>query len=404
MSFCKSDQERLLKTDKITSLANPLSHLSANEIEKLYQRYLEGERTSALIAEFEIHTDSNSILKLLPAIERNDLVCPHCGSNAIQRRAARLGLPPHPQCKKCDHLYVSKGQFCGCGSCGKAYVRDLNGAGNNIRVPYTTLTSREKMLLMGVLMLANEWDTTSFLIDQRRRQQQKLAPTIEAQNKYVRELFQRRIIIVSQSTLSQHINVTYESGSLEYLQWVPNISLASGSDDALSIDSLKAVLSNELIGKRHSIGSDLYQLMYEIAIEELIEYLINQIASTRLVFNALEVTREAFDTLLETKSVSDIFGFIRKGVRQADQVLGTESLRVTPQAGDLVPMKIWHAAEYFESRPHHYQHKSFPRMKRLRICRLSEVIYDLILKDPDGAFKTPLPQYIKSVMSSKQDR
>lgn len=66
-------------------IADPLGHLSVEQVESIYQRYLEGEKVRDLFTEFYIKTNVNSLLPLLPHLERKDLTCPHCASHATQK-------------------------------------------------------------------------------------------------------------------------------------------------------------------------------------------------------------------------------------------------------------------------------------------------------------------------------
>ena len=380
------------------SPADPLAHLSSAQIEEIYRRYLEGDRTSDLIKEFEIKTNLNSLLKLLPHIQHNDLICPYCGETATQRRAAKNSPAPQPGCTGCKHVYTSPEEYCSCVGCSHAYVRELNGEGMNCRVLYGELTRREKIILLAALRLANDWDTTSFSVTQLQRWDPKLAPTPEYHNQCMTELFQHGIVIVSQETHPQHLDFHRRYQRLDYVSWAPNVCLVESTTQALDIAQLQQVLSADLLHKKDDLAPGIIEMMYEIAIEELMEYLLDQVSKTRLVFNAFPSTRAMLRSLLPSKSISDIFGFIWKAVRQADDALDAKTLKGAPHAGNLIPSKINQAADYFESRPPTYQHKDYFRMKHLGICQVSQVIYGLILNDPDGAFKTPLPRYVEEVM------
>lgn len=378
--------------------ADPLNHLSAAQIEEIYLRYLDGEKTSDLIKEFEIKTNLNSLLKLLPHIEHKDLICPYCEATATQRRAAKNSPAPQPACTGCKHVYASRDDYCSCAGCSHAYIRELNGVGMHRRVPYAELTIREKIILLSALTLANEWDTTSFSVAQIQWWDPKLAPTREYHDQCINELFQRGIVIVSDDTHPQHLDFHRKYQRLDYVSWKPNVSLEKDSTQPLDIAQMQLVLCEDFRNKKEDLASVMIEMMYEIAIEELMEYLLDKVSKTRLVFKALPSARATLRSLLPSKSISDIFGFIWKAVKQAEDALGSKTLKGAPHAGNLIPSKITQAADYFESCPSTYKHKDYFRMKHLGICQLSKVIYGLILDDHDGAFKMPLPRYIDEVM------
>lgn len=48
------------------NIANAIKHLSLDEIEELYQRYLDGEKNSVLIEDYKININPNKLIKVLP--------------------------------------------------------------------------------------------------------------------------------------------------------------------------------------------------------------------------------------------------------------------------------------------------------------------------------------------------
>jgi hypothetical protein len=95
--------------------------------------------------------------------------------------------------------------------------------------------------------------------------------------------------------------------------------------------------------------------------------------------------------LLASSSISNIFSFIWKAVKQADNSLEKGTVKGATHAGNRIPSAIVRAAEAEKQ-------NEYERLKQSRICQISEVIYSLILDDPDGSFKVPLPRYTAEVM------
>ncbi|WRH94501.1 hypothetical protein RCC30_12050 [Pseudomonas fluorescens] len=69
--------------------AQEIRHLSEEQVEALYQRYLNGEKTADLIAEYKLADTVRSVLKVLPPIVSADLRCPYCDLPMWMRRPAR---------------------------------------------------------------------------------------------------------------------------------------------------------------------------------------------------------------------------------------------------------------------------------------------------------------------------
>ena len=108
-------------------------HLDEEAIEHLYQRYLAGEKTSDLLAEYKISKTVRSLLKVLPPLLSKDLKCPYCDLPMWSRRHAR-GTPasqrPTYQCVRCEHRHLPLGHYgrrssCKCTRCYQAHQQEL---------------------------------------------------------------------------------------------------------------------------------------------------------------------------------------------------------------------------------------------------------------------------------------
>ncbi|WP_377706141.1 hypothetical protein ACFMKY_16825 [Pseudomonas protegens] len=372
-------------------ITDPLGHLSAEQVENIYQRYLQGEKVSELLNEFSIKSNVNSLLPLLPHLERKDLSCPHCTAHATQKRAARNRTAYRPVCTGCDHTYaIYRDDTCGCSGCVSEYLGQLNGDGMHCRVPYEGLTLREKVILLAALMMAGPADVTCLSFVQLQRWHRRLAPTSGYQDKCIKELFSRRIILVSPETSLDALDFYRKYERYDFLWWIPNVS-DNADGIALDIQSLQMLIAYDLDRNKAELEPVLKELIYEIAEEELIEYLNYRVESASVIFKAERATREVLRPLLASSSVSNIFSIIWKAVKQADKSLEKGVFKGATHAGNWIPSAIVRVAE--EEKQYEYD-----RLKGSKICQISEVIYSLILDDPDGSFKMPLPRYTAEVM------
>ncbi|WP_210558273.1 MULTISPECIES: hypothetical protein [unclassified Pseudomonas] len=375
-----------------------LAHLSSAQIEEIYQRYLTGEKTCDLIKEFNIETNLNSLLKLLPPIERHDLICPYCTSPATERRRPKTGGRPAPACTGCAHVYETRGEWCGCDGCRHEYISTLNGDGIQRRVPYPELTIREKVTLLSALALTKYWQTSYFSFYQLRVKDPKFAPTSDYHLRCRSELFNKKIILVSEESSHEQLKYSREFDNLDILLWRPNVSISSATGAPLDIDELQMILSDDLAETGVDAAPALIELMYDLAIEELMEYLANQVEMSSVKFKAWPSTREILKSLLPSKSLSNIFLFIWQAVKSADEAFRNKRTNGATHAGNLIPANISKAAEAFEARDPKKSSVEFKRLSHLKLSELSKTIYELILRDHDGAFKIPLPRYIDEVM------
>jgi hypothetical protein len=223
-----------------------LDHQSPSQINEIYVRYLKGEKTADLIKEYDVKTTSNSLLKLLPPIERHDLLCPHCSSPAIQRRRPKTGAIPEPFCSGCSHAYESRGRWCGCDGCRHEYIAVLNGNPQQTPILYSELTFREKAILLSVLMLTKTWETSYFSFQHWNSKDPKLSPTPEHRLHCQRALFDRRIILIAEETSHDQLQLNRQYGIPDNLLWRPNIS-SDETSELLDIDELQTILSDDLV-------------------------------------------------------------------------------------------------------------------------------------------------------------
>src|SRR5690606_30297640 len=65
-------QKRTFAMTRYFDRAEEIRHLSDEQIEEIYKRYLEGEKTSQLMEQFQIPSTVRSLLKVLPPIVSTD--------------------------------------------------------------------------------------------------------------------------------------------------------------------------------------------------------------------------------------------------------------------------------------------------------------------------------------------
>lgn len=382
----------------VEPLIDPMAHLSPAQIEEIYKRYFAGEKTGDLIREFDVKTNLSSLLKLFPLVSRADLTCPYCSSPATQRRRAKLGQIPLPACTGCAHVYETFDGRCGCEGCRHAFINKSNGEGLKVRIPYADLTIREKIILLSALTMENDLGRTSFSIYQLQKHDPKFAPTPAFYAHCQNKLFARKIILISEETTHSTLELCGMHEFTDFLLWRPNVSASDETGKPLEIDLLRICLWNEFSEIKTEYGAALIELMYELAIEELMEYLAHMVSLCSVNFKAWAAARSALKSLLPSKSISEIFGFIWGAVKGAEKAIGRKNINGAAHAGNLIPSNIIQAAEAFEARPPKQGHREFFRLSHIKPSQISNTIYKLILGDKDGAFKIPLPRYISEIM------
>jgi hypothetical protein len=99
-----------------------LSHLKKEEIDELIQRYYNGEKVNALIAEFKIDTKTTSLNKLFPPKICDNIYCPYCENEhmvLMHESRNNSSIKPTPQCSVCNHITGAYWD-CDCSNCRQA--------------------------------------------------------------------------------------------------------------------------------------------------------------------------------------------------------------------------------------------------------------------------------------------
>lgn len=93
-----------------------LSHLSQQQIESLVERYISGEKATALIEDYSIATTPSNLVNLLPPTICAELTCPYCENENLVRKitARRSYSSEEPRCPNCGHI---ESGYCRCSNC-----------------------------------------------------------------------------------------------------------------------------------------------------------------------------------------------------------------------------------------------------------------------------------------------
>ena len=389
-------------------LAPEVSHLSTEQIEELYQKYLSGVKNSELIEEFSIETNPNKLIKLLPPQIRDDCYCDYCGLPMQQKRKSKGGYSSsHPiECSTCDHKVYENSysnQQCRCQQCAQKRleakrVKELEDREKiesyysieSIQpLPYSSLSFLEKLILLTLFRdhTDGEFDCILSLNDSVRID--PLCPTESMTNEFINHLYEAEVIIVDPN--SRFSAFSEEKGFESFypfrVQWIPNISIDEGTRADLKTLHL-AIYRDLRESDKRSWGEELYSLLYLVATEEVLQYLYYKADELDVQFGADKKAREVILVLLENFSVSQIYYFVRKAVDNAHLFYSKGYSTGKKHAGNTIPNKMMSLGE----RALKEEWSMYPS-SRVSACprsALSKVLFDLLLEDEDAGFtKSP---------------
>ncbi|MNQ59566.1 hypothetical protein D3C85_738160 [compost metagenome] len=385
-----------------------VKHLSEPEIEVLYQRYLAGEKTSHLIAEYKIPGAVRSLLRVLPPLLSKELKCPYCDLPMWVKRHARgtpESLRPPFQCVRCEHRVYPHGPYsrhmaCSCTTCYKVRQQALSAQAQRDRdelvrqygvcrepVPYATLSFVQKLTLLAVLDAGKPGTDSIAPLDASTRNE-ALAPSEAISEDLLKKFHEAGVLRVDPESDIHAFERAAGCRIRNFLavRWLPNVALEAG--ECSTRDALYRALYQELSGRvQPAWKSELYNLMFNLAREESLAYIRVLASEVNFVFGAENRAESVVGQLLQDFSVSEIYYFARIAVKNAAHFYATGNSKGRNHASNTIPGNMLSTAQ---SALADNWRKSAYRDPRVAQSALHRLLYDVVLKDSGAGFsKSP---------------
>lgn len=405
--------------------AEEIRHLSDEQIEEIYKRYLEGEKTAVLMAEFKIPATVRSLLKVLPPVISADLSCPYCKLPMWVRRHARgtpLSLRSTFKCVRCEHQQSLPGTntrhtTCSCTECFKVRQQQLAARATRDRlelearygarcpaVPYANLGFVQKLTLLA--LLDDGYGATVEWIAPLNApsREELLALTFEAREELLKGLHEAGVLAVSTDSDINAFDRSEGCNIREYsaVRWLPSVTLDGVTRCAR--ENLYQVLYQELSGSvKAAWKSEIYSLVFSLAREASIQYIRVLAAEVDFAFTAEARAEEVVGQLLQDFSVSQLYYFARLAVRNAVHFYATGNSKGRSHASNTIPRNMLGTAQDALARN---WRKNAHRDARVPQTALQRLLYDVVLKDSGAGFsKSPgmywrdelVPQFFSAV-------
>ncbi|MNM20836.1 hypothetical protein D3C81_311780 [compost metagenome] len=398
-------------SDKMSERSE-VSHLSEEQVEELYQRYISGERNADLVAEYKLSISPNSLIKIFPPVQLDAVFCPYCCVQMYERRKSKADLAAGitvGYCQTCDHKYYT-GRYpgnkrqCGCGSCEGERLRDqLNKdqiAREKIReywrplvsnaIPYEDLEMREKIYLLSLINAQADLNSSRVSSVLERRRDVWLAPSQTLESEVLELLYRRRIIVVDpESPLFAFDDRKVESINLSAVRWIVNIKLQGSS--SVSVEDLQRQIAKEFA--LAPVGYDAHQtklLAVSVLTEQVMRQIHYQCARCSLSFTAEKKGRDVVASLLKDHNAAVVGYFVYLAVRRADDYYKNSNVS-TVQATNIIPRKLHEYGIKAISEAWDLAAKKFltndPRSE------LNKVVFDLVLRADDGGCYKKIGDY-----------
>ena len=310
-----------------TAMDKDLGFLTEDEIESLMQRYYAGEAVSKLAKEYNITVRASDLYKLFPPEVCRDFTCEYCGEFLVRKRLSKTrNKAPFDKrdlfCPTCGHRPFSEG--CNCSHCTElreahqaalmAQIRETY-ARDEIPVEFDSLSFREKVFLGAIcrsLLKENLYEIMPY-----QDSDVILTPADEMTQELYTTLIYQRAICVSPDNPVEAFNLESEDFPNRFYTYrtMYDLNLVFPSNKK---DLFERILNPTYYSKENK--EEALALWKEIAVAECVEYLEYQLNKVGFQFSAGDKTHATFDGMLDTFSVSQIFGIIWRAIADSSRL------------------------------------------------------------------------------------
>lgn len=304
-----------------------LSHLSADEVAELIERYYAGERVADLQKAFNLKGTPSGFVHLLPPIVHHDLTCAHCQQHMQSKRNSRDSWrKSEPACPACGHKNITHCSCVGCreASSAKAMLietrkRDtLRRRFSHYRSPeldLDSITFREAVFLLAIYRHCVSEDLATAAPYGNFRE--KLSPTDDARKEILDELAGSRFIAISPTSKSEAF--IFNEDFSDCPKYYP------AKVDWLFMPGIDPELKKEFVAELEHIARDgpwpdhwryaTFEFWHTIAKAECFQYYQMLLEQRSYEAEFGPKTHAVFENLLESFSIGQAFNLTWQAVR-----------------------------------------------------------------------------------------
>lgn len=384
-----------------------LEHLSEEEIETLYQRYIAGEKVQELLREYKIRTTPYHLYKLFPPVLVKEK-CNYCDCDMYQYRKSRSDTnnnEPPKQCVNCGHRIYSDTNYgrqetCNCVYCAEqqekerevkkqdkiATIHELYNPNDIQPVHLSELTFTDKLNLLSLCYSQTSEDFNNIISLQDKRRVSLFTPTALMDRSVLEILYNDKILIVDPDSDPESFSEEnqYESFYINTVDWLVNITV--DGESRLELKTIFNLLSNELFNAiQPSWEQELYQLLKIICLEEVMQYLNMKANELGVTHSAETKTREIITQLIDDFSISQLYYFTDLAIKNAHIFYSKGTSKGKRHAGNTIPNKLLNLGT--RAKQEDWSDYAYKRDSRAPRSTISQVLFDYILKEPDACFE-----------------
>lgn len=388
--------------------AKKLAHLSPEEIERLYERYINGEKSEYLVILYGIDVKPRYLYAIFPPVRLEYITCPKCNIPMYAKRRSKSQVGDHApsiKCETCEHREFDPKdpliQKCYCSHCKKSRlkadkanerttrknIRYSQGSGRHFTLAYDRVSILHKIVLLSWGRLQGfplDHKPHLLLPLEKGACKTRLVPTDDLAQELVTGLRDSHVIIAPDTPIalfSQGGNHSEES--VGNSRWQVNISLEGNARATLS-EILEAIAEEFSHGIKPAWKSSIEDLIFRLATETVMQHILIWSEKYSVRFAALPSTREVVGELLSNFSVAEILYFANLAVEKAHLLYVSGKIADKRHAGNTIPQKILSLGQ--RSLKGNWDRYAYSRDVSAPQSKMSEILYSEVFKNPEADF------------------
>ena len=389
-------------------LAEEVKHLSSEELEELYERYISGEKNQELMEEYGIDAHPNKLVSLFPPLMHESLECLYCALPLFYKRKSKTTSSHSSEyfCLECDHkegYHYNRQLVCSCSPCAEKradaarlkrkadlekiyHEYDLD---KRVMLQYSELSFSHKCYLLSLFLMQSELEHNRIKPLSNTDSAVDLSPSFEFDNEIVLKLHADSVLVVDPNSPFAAFDPSDEFKSFYYRDvfWIINVTL-DGADRLTLEDLFKLVYVELRDGILPEWEGDIKELVFRLAEEEVVRYLNVCLEQLQLP-NAPKKTNEVIKEILKEFSVSEIYYFIKKATENAYLFYAKGKAESRKHAVNTIPSKLVYLANRASNEG--WDVYKYNRTYSTERSQLSIVLFDLVIGGGDDLafYKSP---------------
>lgn len=392
-----------------------LSHLSAEQIETLYQRYSAGDRIATLLEHYAIDLRPSSLIKAFPPMQCADLSCPWCQGPLYTRRKGKSEPARNVAeafCQSCSHRYYFPAynrlqRYCICPPCAQRRAEERENQDVELRntiaafwaldaqpmVPFADLSFISQLNLMALIEARGDACIDRIRPADMSTGDLRLSPSQSMDAALFDEMRQCHLLLPDPDSDLEAFALNPAMPRLEKVRWVGNITF-DGHRRASLTEVYRCIHQAFSRGPQAQWHAELSTAIRHLAVEEVYGYIEDRCSEHGLPFRARERGRDVIGELLKKLPVCSIWYLSNTALRSALQFAARCNVNKL-HAANSIPGKLWALGQRAidEQWPMRWSRHSSNTPRSV----YSKILHGMLLGQHDGGLERRVAEYLQEL-------